>query len=311
MKKYIFLFIAIGLLLSAACEKAEKIDDFPLVKPTLVINSHFNDIDPITVHVSRSLSVLDNAELKDINDARVELYKDGSLIETLTASADGEGNYEFIEIADIGAEYQVKAYHSKYDDISSEIEILPAAFTFTPGVIKILDSTSWYDSWDSVTNIDFSAQMSFTVHDVAGEENYYAFRVIEVDSIKDWQSGQLIEVERPMSSLTSTDPAIDAGMTEVFGSDENSLILFTDELFDGKDYTMSFDFSGYTSDKARFYLKVYSLSRASYLYEKSNLLYDNAMNNPFAEPVQIYNNIENGFGIFAGFHFNEQQFSIF
>jgi len=25
------------------------------------------------------------------------------------------------------------------------------------------------------------------------------------------------------------------------------------------------------------------------------------MNDPFAEPVQVYNNIENGFGIFAGY----------
>ena len=42
-----------------------------------------------------------------------------------------------------------------------------------------------------------------------------------------------------------------------------------------------------------------SVSYDRYLFEQSYSIYQNAQNNPFAEPVILHNNIKNGFGIFT------------
>ncbi len=42
-----------------------------------------------------------------------------------------------------------------------------------------------------------------------------------------------------------------------------------------------------------------SVSADRYLFEQSYSIYQNAQNNPFAEPVILHNNIKNGFGIFT------------
>jgi hypothetical protein len=44
-----------------------------------------------------------------------------------------------------------------------------------------------------------------------------------------------------------------------------------------------------------------SISKEYYDYQTSLNEYWNADGNPFAQPVQVFTNIENGFGIFAGF----------
>jgi hypothetical protein len=48
------------------------------------------------------------------------------------------------------------------------------------------------------------------------------------------------------------------------------------------------------------YYKITSCSSQYYRYVNSLELYNESDGNPFAEPVQLYNNISNGYGIFAG-----------
>ena len=52
----------------------------------------------------------------------------------------------------------------------------------------------------------------------------------------------------------------------------------------------------------RFYL--HNISQDYYYYRRSLELYNQSSDNPFAQPVQVYSNIENGFGIFAGAQVN-------
>jgi hypothetical protein len=47
------------------------------------------------------------------------------------------------------------------------------------------------------------------------------------------------------------------------------------------------------------WLTLSSVSYDRFLFEQSYSIYQNALNNPFAEPVILHNNIKNGFGIFT------------
>ena len=66
-KQFIIIFIII--ICCGACETTEKIDDFPLRPSKLVVNCFFESDSIWEFQVSKSLSVLDNADIKLINNA--------------------------------------------------------------------------------------------------------------------------------------------------------------------------------------------------------------------------------------------------
>ncbi len=57
--------------------------------------------------------------------------------------------------------------------------------------------------------------------------------------------------------------------------------------------------NGQVQAGTQIWLTLSSVSADRYLFEQSYSIYQNAQNNPFAEPVILHNNIKNGFGIFT------------
>ena len=56
----------------------------------------------------------------------------------------------------------------------------------------------------------------------------------------------------------------------------------------------------FEGSEGRLYVILSTVSEGQYRYTRSvDLQYEND-GNPFAEPVQVYTNVENGFGIMAG-----------
>jgi len=51
-----------------------------------------------------------------------------------------------------------------------------------------------------------------------------------------------------------------------------------------------------------------TVSEDFYKYKITGSVHDNSSDNPFAQPVNVYKNIDNGFGIFAGY--SESNFTI-
>ena len=83
-------------------------------------------------------------------------------------------------------------------------------------------------------------------------------------------------------------------------------ISFTDAIFNGSLFTFDiliddFYFSGEKMKIQSIYISMSKISQEYYWYETSYQAYLSAQNNMFAQPVQVYTNIENGLGIFAGY----------
>jgi len=78
--------------------------------------------------------------------------------------------------------------------------------------------------------------------------------------------------------------------------------LFSDDFFNGQNYQLKITIMDWdaTLDK-EYIIELLSLNKAGYLYRRSVEDYRNSKGDPFSEPVLIYSNIENGFGIFAGY----------
>lgn len=286
MKKYILIFIVISSLISFfACEKTEKIEDFPLYPPKLVLNSYLNADSNIKINISKSLSVLDNALLKNVDDAKIKIYEENTLLASIDNS-NGNGYYTLNYKPKIGLKYNVEGQHSSLENISSQTTI--------PNLIslkKFQRKEIQYNEYSS----DF--QFIFDFDDNPSEKNYYMIKInqIVIDTIIHQNDTILVENDIYKIFLEkSNNPAVDL---ITYGE-----VFFTDEFFNGKSYSIEIETSylntyGY---KIKYIGYLYSLSEENYKYRKSLAVYKNSRDNPFAEPVQVFNNIEGGFGIFAG-----------
>lgn len=73
--------------------------------------------------------------------------------------------------------------------------------------------------------------------------------------------------------------------------------LFSDSLFINNKYTLNLDL---TPNNTHNYFRLNTLSSDAYFFYKTSYLQNKFMTNPLVMPVQVYSNIQNGSGIFAG-----------
>ncbi len=77
---------------------------------------------------------------------------------------------------------------------------------------------------------------------------------------------------------------------------------FSDVLFEGKEKTFELNFWSYVSDSAQnqpiYTYQLINMNKETFLYYQSAKKHMNS--DPFlSEPIKVYSNIENGFGIFG------------
>lgn len=284
MKNYLPILLVL-LVFLAGCEKELPFKD-EVTKSKLVLNSIVSSDSVWTVHVSRSLSVLDSGQLDAVSDATVNIFDDSdNLVTNLTFR--GQGLYESDSAKpQPGQSYRIEATAPGYDPVSV-VEAIPEAVD----VIGV-DVVRTYNA-DSTVNM----AMEITFADPAGQANFYRFEM-EMDlTIHIAQDTQRLVFPLEM---TCTDPNIEpeGGVDGVY-----DYLLLRDANFDGQNYALKFSTIGTFSDQyvtAVARLTLISRSEAYYNYRRSVQSYLETAGNPFAQPVQVYSNVVGGFGIFAG-----------
>lgn len=93
--------------------------------------------------------------------------------------------------------------------------------------------------------------------------------------------------------------------SDIFDVEDDYYSFFTDELMGNGDYNLSFwfasigelntDLGEYTDATAT----VLNITKELYYYSRSQTRQTNAIDNPFAEPVPVYSNVNGGMGIFG------------
>ena len=306
MKKIEYLLSVLSLMLVlVACEKSEKIDDFPLRPSKLVVNCYFTPDSIWQFQVSKSLSVLDNANLSLVNGAKILLYKNSVLIDSTTTQNEKHW-YEIGEnLPEEGAQYAIAVTAPKFKATVQASDKLPPRVPIESASITVIDSSFYtsfepdgsYFEWGMLQG-DFNVKFS----DPANVKNYYQLSAYFFDTIFMDETHTTYSLAKFNLSVSSDDPMISNNSANSEGS-----LFLSDELFDGKTHTFALHFNDTNAKKNRTYhLKISSLSKAAYLYRKSIQQYQKSKNDPFSEPVQIYSNIKNGYGIFAGVSSSEK-----
>ena len=293
MKKIFILLIIASTFIS--CEKVIPFEGDVTVSK-LVINSIFESDSTFKVHVSSSRSVVDTASFLNIEDAEVKILdNNGNIVDVLNHL--NNGFYMGQTYPEENKNYNLEVKHPNYSNITS-LDSLPA-----PININSIDTTTVMDpiNGDRIQiNLNFDDPSSFQNYYLL--ETYAVSEYILVEGIDTLEH----EIDTAQQYMILTDVVFQNG-----GSPWRDQGLFNDLLFNGQNKVLEFeipfyDESGYEDGYDWSYkisgIRIYlhNISKSYYYYRTSLELYQNTSGNPFAQPVQVYSNIENGFGIFAG-----------
>ena len=294
------------LLLTAlpACEQVIE-PDLPEHRPRLVLQAFFTFDGVWTAHVGRSFRMLDLRlapyESRTVADAEVELLAGDRVVSELAFSYSAQAYLFDGDSLEAGETYSLQVSAPGFEAIRAT-DAVPR-----PVPTSILWFRAPASSRSGSGSGDFSVKLE--IEDPPGEENYYQVSLYRVFA---GRGASRIEY-----SFSTNDPSILAdnsvdGSPFEEGGFEGGAPYFRDTLFDGRTHRieLSTDFGSQIprsrdpeseSDLSGIHLQVLYISEAYYEYLKSARLHDYTQDNPFAEPLNVQGNVENGYGIFAGY----------
>lgn len=258
----------------------------------LVVNSAFSPEKPIEFNISQSLFILDSKETKFIDGALIEIFENNNLVQILTSSSNG--NYISSITPKQGYKYSVYVSYEGLKKAYSE-NVVPNSIKIISVDTSTIHTTINNDMYEGANNEKY--QMKIKFFDNPNEENYYTLSIYSMQETYNYINGQeIIQYENYPIHFSTNDLILQ-------DIDYASEAIFSDELINGKEYELNINFDKYNfyndSNLVTIYLK--SISKDYYLYKSSIQKHMSVNGDPFSEPVQVYNNIINGYGIFAGF----------
>ena len=249
--------------------------------------------DSIRFLVTTSRSINDLSNPKPLEGANIQLFKDGNLLPAF--SNNGEFFETVLNPSDLepGSTYKLEVEHPDFESVSST-QIMPEK-TKIDSFIFEKDGTL-----DEFGDISDELIIEFT--DDPNEENYYMFQFIEEGvRIDSWSQDTFYFNDARY--IETRDPNIVYGFNGYSGFGSGRVPMLSDASFNGKKFKAIFssysnDFwQGRTTEKLTAYL--ISISKERYFYLSSLGSYYDSDGNPFAEPVNVAGNIENGLGAFG------------
>jgi len=329
----IFATIILCLFCLVSCQK-DIVFNGDTTEPLVVVNSYITPDSVISAHISESRFFLnDTTTFKEINNANVSVWVNGTFKEKMTYSENGI--YLGIFKPSIGEIIKLIVKVPSKMDVSSEAIINPK-----PDIISLDTTDIWtderylinYSSYNTVggptvmTNDTIAIvnghQINYKLKfkDNGSENNYYRLVVITKETyvtIDKMTKDTITEIRNNYNfnftdvvsgNNTGNDPL------SIVGNSANNLYnVFSDELFNGKTYSLSFvtneDVYTYkpeylygqeTPVKQTVNIYLQSISKDYYLYLKSRPV-ASAGTDFFSEAVQIHNNIVGGIGILGSY----------
>ena len=214
----------------------------------------------------------------------------------------------------------VHAYYKFASELNAGDKIEFSAHTPKHGTVKGYDIVP--DNTVEVKNIDHSwffkdgagyLRLYVTLKDNPQERNFYRI-VVRTKGVLEHPS-----IQEPIDYWVLKKNFIDDEMlfhnpteTEEKGSAANFYRIFTDDLFQGKEYTLNIYIEdanaadGPWNDYVRQYVKVeiHTLSEKLYQNLYSQELATGTTSDIFSEPVKIYTNMQGGYGVWGAYNVN-------
>ncbi|MFT3753752.1 MAG: DUF4249 domain-containing protein [Paludibacter sp.] len=318
-----FIILLASTIVFHSCENEINFSG-EVTKPMLVINSFITPDSVIKVHVSKSKFFLeDNSTFETIDNANVYVWVNGAKIEKLTSTSNGYYIASFKpQIGDI---VKITAANTEFNEVSTSTEIVQPNPIISVDTLNhqfkeypMVQYSSYNGNPTTIDTIGFNKVESFGLKvkfkDPSTASDYYRLDAKVINYHVD-------------GSITVSDGVINYNDV-VFGGNNNSNPLemtsynyyheFSDELFNGKEYNLSFIFNSNTTVykpeyqdsyheinietpvKQELLIELQSISKSYFLYLRSRSANMSAVEF-FSEPVQIYSNVSGGIGILGSY----------
>jgi hypothetical protein len=265
------------IFLCFSCELAVDIS-VPQEKPKLTVNSVFAVDSLWEAHVSLSKFILDNNDYPLIDNAQVVIYQNETPIDTLINK--GSGFYQSDTGRPVTNEfYTIVVQSDTYGEIRAE--------SYTPSFTPIQHV--------EVKELDNAMIFTLTFEDNPDENNFY-----EIKAKKETIYRLMDQTERTFTTplyLESDDPIF---RNHTDDSYYNSLI-FDDSLFPGRKISVNVKANNVMLGSGKVYVHLTTLSKDLYHFQTTLNLQESASGDPLATPVNVFNNVQKGYGIFGGY----------
>jgi hypothetical protein len=280
---YYFLIIATLALITHSCKKVVQ-NTFDDIEQVPVVNSILKADSTLLINLSYSAN-LNPSKIKYIENASIRFFIDDNLEEILSNGKDGM--YISNIIVESGKQYSCEIDIPGYDMLTCETTI--------PQKKNIIDIIHRDLAYTDEEGIIYPA-IDITFENDINSTQYFE---IIIKYIRTWDD----EEHNSYASLVGID-------NPVIINEGLPIAVFSNELITDSIYTMSLNyFTGGTSwNITTTYptiVELHSISFDYYKYLKQLYLFRQAVNNynltGSTPPVQIYSNVENGYGIFAGY----------
>ena len=311
-------------ILLAACQQDLIIDaDIPEPDAELVVNGLFRPDSLWEVYVNTTTPLLGTTKPAAVADARVEILEGDQVIDVLTYERSLFSQtlpHVFFDPAQNRASMGRYRSQVKHPRVGTAYRIRVSAPGFAPVTgnghiprqVAILEGSYRRDVAADVVGALDEVRVRF--EDPAGETNYYNLRVHHrgVDAT----SGFVGSVSYGFSVISDlqddffgADPDDFLGDRDLFEVKEDG-VTFNDAFFDGQHKEIVLQVRGEAARGCatngpvvcQTIVELSSVSEAFYRYHRTLQLQSESAENPFAEPVRIFSNMDNGLGIFAGYN---------
>ena len=277
------LLLFFGITLFPSCEK-EVIFDFDH-NPKLVLNCILNPDSVVSASLTLSESLDSLANFKPVEGAEIFLFEGNDIFGVLEPTENG--HYKLDKKPEPGKTYKIEVKDKNHSPLLATTTVpKPPEIEYTKEITGHLE----FDSTRATFNLNVK------INDKPGPNNYWIYDTWVVKGVK--YGGARKEINAPFLDGFNkiTDPEAKYGYTLSLG------IRLSDEGYEGK--TMEFVIPGYFEGTQYSYTDAVHFLNADEHYDKhiKTIIINHMKENselPFFEPVQIYSNIENGYGIFG------------
>lgn len=302
MKKFVFI-ISLALLFGA-CERNADID-IPHKNPKLVVHGFLEKNEPIELRIGKSQHILtprmmwNDLEKFTVKDATVVVYENNVPLTTLVYDP-VTYSYKSPDSARIrdGYSYTVKVTAPGFSEAEALSVVPSQSAPAEVDITRDVRINSYGEHMDEVI-IKFN--------DPAGEKNYYLIRVYPTP-YGGWES-------QPVWCVSTTDKDLETigDHADPLSTDncyDGGSLLLRDDNFNGNQKLLRFYVNSYNMQENidpvngrtyRPYIKLYRITEDRFRYEKSYGVYYQSSGNPFAEPVNVFSNVKNGYGSFSAY----------
>jgi len=281
---YLFLFI----ICLTSCIKPIPLE-IEMSEPEIVVNALITEGQSVKVYIGTTSSFLDTTEIK--LTPQIELFEENSRVAALEMNPEGY----YTTFYPLSSLKQYKLIVTDTDmGICSAIDTIPEK-------VPVTDAEFYFTSLDEFGTPYFEAEIHFD--DPPNKKNYYELLIYEEKYNK-----------YVNEYITSNASIINEGDQEYMPTS----LFFSDELFNGNNFGIKIKFvtSGLTNESGEHvpdgdnFVILRSVSYTYYSYRKycTRHLYNQTVADDMlsmffkGEPIDAYTNVDNGYGIFAGYN---------